>query len=177
MDRNPDVSCLLKYWFCFRKVSVVRKDGILLSSPTQSYSKWKCSMIKPWQAITVFPDIVTTLYLEEQSSTYLVRTFEQYLYFQLNKTGLSCEKATVQSAENKRKSASYIGYFGMGCMALVFGVIVCLDIPSLARDSRILASNLKEGCLRLCRCFKRQWFILFIFVHLKVWFSELSVWP
>lgn len=67
---------------------------------------------------------------------------------------MASQKAASTSAEDKRQSASNIGYLGMGLLALVFGIIVIADIPALLRDTLILAQNIKDGVSRLRNIFK-----------------------
>jgi len=78
------------------------------------------------------------------------------MFIQVDSSSLSSEKAYFQSAEDKRQSATNIGYLGMAMLGLVFGTIFVIDITSLVRDGRILASNLSDGFGSLCNCFRRR---------------------
>lgn len=64
----------------------------------------------------------------------------------VNVSTLSATIRRLTSAEDKRPSATGIGYVGISIIAFLCGAIILMDSTILFRDLKILYNNLKQTC-------------------------------
>jgi len=65
---------------------------------------------------------------------------------QIDKKSTSRYRNTLISADDDRKSAAYIGYFGAFFLASLFGCLLILDLPNLKHMVDDVRKNISSFC-------------------------------
>lgn len=66
----------------------------------------------------------------------------------VDKKETSSYKRKLTSAPDNRVSAQSIGYVGVIILSIVVGLLVCIDIPTLAKDTKSFFQRICSPCKR-----------------------------